>query len=310
MALRSTAFLDSTTYGFEWLRLLAELALQEGVLGTTAGTDFKVTAAAAGGMRVDIASGIALVKGDSGAPGTGLTQGLYPQVNDASVANAVTLTAAHATLPRIDQIVLQINDSTDLGSAGNVPAFAVVTGVATAGATLDNRTGAAALPNNALPLADALVAAASVAVVAGNIRDRRRFARGFRYMASLSDFVWGSGVLTLVTGSQVRAELGAGNVIAANYRCSRNNTNAIADRSQSSFHYDGAQQPSIAASSHYQDIPVSLWGAVNNHVELPGVTGASHLLEWRLARVAGANYTDSGPQVFYEEIIRPNVNNN
>lgn len=177
MALRATTFLDALTYGFEWLRLIPELSLQEGVVGAG---DFKVTAAAAGGMRVDVAAGLALVKGDSGTPGTGLSQGLYAQVNDASVANAVTLTAAHATLPRLDQIVLQINDSTDLGSAGNVPALAFVTGVATAGATLDNRNGATALPNNALRLADVLVPAASAAVTAGNVRDRRPWARGAR----------------------------------------------------------------------------------------------------------------------------------
>lgn len=181
MALRATTFLDALTYGFEWLRLIPELSLQEGVVGAG---DFKVTAAAAGGMRVDVAAGLALVKGDSGTPGTGLSQGLYAQVNDASVANAVTLTAAHATLPRIDQIVLQINDSTDLGSAGNVPALTFVTGVATAGATLDNRNGATALPNNALRLADVLVPAASAAVTAGNVRDRRPWARGARVLVS------------------------------------------------------------------------------------------------------------------------------
>lgn len=175
MALRDTTFLDSKTYGFEWLRLLAELALQEGVLNAG---DFKVTAAAAGGQRVDVAAGVALVKGDSGTPGTGLSQGLYAQVNDASIASAVTLNASDGTNPRVDQIILTVNDSSDLGSAGNTPTLSVVTGTPTAGATLDNRSGAGALPSNAIRLADVLVPAGSTAVTAGNVRDRRQWARG------------------------------------------------------------------------------------------------------------------------------------
>jgi hypothetical protein len=175
MALRSTAFLDASTYGFEWLRLIPELSLQEGVLGVS---DFKVTAAVAGGMRVDIAAGIALVKGDSGTLATGLTQGLYPQVNDANIPSAITLTASHPSSPRVDQIILQINDSTDLGSPSNVPSLTLITGAATVGATLDTRSGAGVLPSNALRLADVIVPAASVAVAAGNIRDRRPWARG------------------------------------------------------------------------------------------------------------------------------------
>lgn len=176
MALRPTALLDAASYGFEWLRLLPELSLQEGVLGPR---DFEVTVAAAGGLRVDVAAGTALVKGDSGSPGTGLTHGLYPQINDAAIPNAVTLPAADGTLPRIDQIVLQINDSTDLGSAGNVPALTYAAGIPTTGATLNNRSGAAALPANALLLADILIPAGATAVTADNVRDRRAHARGF-----------------------------------------------------------------------------------------------------------------------------------
>ncbi len=175
MALRNTAFIDTLTYGFEWLRLMLEAGLQEGVLNAG---DMKVTAAAAGGMKVDIAAGTAFVKGDTGPPGTGLTQGLYVQVNDAAVAGAVALDAAHGSLPRIDLIVLQINDATDLGTAGSTPAFAKVTGAATSGATRDNMSGAGVVPANARLLAAVLVPAASTAVVAGNVCDRRGWARG------------------------------------------------------------------------------------------------------------------------------------
>jgi len=171
MALIDTAFLDSKTYGFEWLRYLLDVApVQEGVLNAG---DFKVTAAAAGGQRVDVAAGTALVRGD-----TGTRNALYMQVNDASIASAVTLNASDATNPRIDQIILRVRDSNDLGDTSDAPALEAVAGTPTAGATLDNRTGAAALPSNAVRLADVLIPAASTAVAAGNVRDRRPWARG------------------------------------------------------------------------------------------------------------------------------------
>lgn len=215
MALRTTSFLDSATYGAEWLRLMLEMACQEGVWGAN---DMDVTPAAAGGMRVDIAAGVALVKGDSGTPGTGISQGLYMQVNDASIANAVTLTAAHASLPRIDQIILQLNDSSDLGSGSNTPAFSVVTGTATSGATLDNRTGAAALPNNALRLADILVPAASSSVTAGNVRDRRPWARGAHmYLpgTKAGNYTQASGVVSSILSGRI--ELSGAPVLLTSY---------------------------------------------------------------------------------------------
>lgn len=167
MALITTAFLDSKQYGFEWLRLVTQLtAPYEGIF---AAGDYLVTPAAAGGQRVDVAAGTALVQGD-----TGTRNGLYLQVNDAAIASAATLNASDPALPRLDQIVLRVRDSSDLGDASDTPSIDVVTGTPTAGATLDNRNGAAALPANALRLADVLVPAASSAVTAGNVRSRRK----------------------------------------------------------------------------------------------------------------------------------------
>lgn len=179
MALRTPAFNDAKTYGFEWLRFLAEVAnLQEGVVGSG---DFKATAAAAGLMRVDVAAGAAFIKGDSGTPAVGLSQGLFLLVNDAAIANAVTLATSDATNPRIDQIILKVRDSSDLATGADDVVLDKVTGTPTAGATLDNRTGAGALPNDAIRLADVLVPAASTSVTAGNVRDRRPWARGAHY---------------------------------------------------------------------------------------------------------------------------------
>lgn len=150
--------------------------LQEGAIG---GLDFKVAQRAAGAnMSVDIgmpAGGLAYVKGDS-VPG----QGLYA-VPCHSVTVNEAITAAHATLPRIDQIILRVYDTAHDASGQSIAAIERLTGTATSGATLDNRTGVAALPATAMRLADILVPAASTTVTAANIRDRRTWARGAFY---------------------------------------------------------------------------------------------------------------------------------
>jgi hypothetical protein len=110
---------------------------------------------------------------------TGTRNGLGHVYSDAT-AN-VTVTASNATNPRVDQIILRWNDSSIPTGSGNVPTLEVLTGTATAGATLDNRTGAAALPNDCLRLADILVPAASTSVTTANIRDRRPWARGVAF---------------------------------------------------------------------------------------------------------------------------------
>lgn len=187
MALIDTFPQDAKSYEFEWLRRMLKVApLQEGVLDAG---DFKVTAAAAGGMRVDVAAGAMLVQAD-----TGFRMGLFLQINDAAIANAVTFDASHATLPRVDRVILRVNDTDDLASATDVPTLEKVNGVPTAGATLDNENGIAALPDNALLLATVLIPAASSAVTAGNVRDRRKWARGAfrRILRNVSNYVTSS----------------------------------------------------------------------------------------------------------------------
>ena len=154
--------------------LLQEAGLQEGVYGSA---DLKVVQRGAGAnMSVDVGAGAAWVQVD-----TGTRNGLAHCYSDA-VAN-VSVGAAHATNPRIDQIVLRFNDTTVPTGSGNVPTLECLAGTATGGATLDNRTGAAALPNDCLRLADVLVPGASSSVVTANIRDRRPWARGAFYAA-------------------------------------------------------------------------------------------------------------------------------
>jgi hypothetical protein len=139
--------------------------------GVYSSGDFAVSQRATGtNMSVDIAIGAGWIKVDTGA-----RNGLSHVWSDA-IANA-PINAAHATLPRIDRIVIQYNDSNiPAGVGGDVPSVRVVTGTATSGATLDNETGAAAVPNDALHLADVLVSAATSTIINSAIRDRRPWA--------------------------------------------------------------------------------------------------------------------------------------
>lgn len=154
------------------LRRILTGTLQEGVVEAGA---FEVTERGAGAnMSVDIAAddGFAYVQGDSIT-----AQGLYcVPPHSASINEAIT--AADSTNPRIDQVVLEVRDNTHDASGGNEARVRVVAGTATSGATLANRTGALALPSNAIRLADVLVAANATSIANSAIRDRRPWARG------------------------------------------------------------------------------------------------------------------------------------
>lgn len=103
-------------------------------------------------------------------------QGMYRiDYNSATVVN-VDIAAADATNPRIDQVYLAVEDQQHTGS-NNQATIRVVTGTATGGATLDNRTGVGAAPAGmgSILLADVLVAATDTSITNAEIRDRRPF---------------------------------------------------------------------------------------------------------------------------------------
>jgi hypothetical protein len=149
------------------------VGLQEGAI--SAGS-YEVTQRAAGAnLTVDVAASTgdgALVQGDSV---TG--QGLY-RVAPHTAAINVDIAAANATNPRVDIVILEVKDDAhDVGGL-NVARVRVISGTATSGATLENRTGAAALPSSAMLLADVLVPATDTTISNSQIRDRRSWARG------------------------------------------------------------------------------------------------------------------------------------
>jgi hypothetical protein len=163
-------FVTNRTVTFRRNRYMLEhLPVQEGVV---ASGDFAVSQrASTTNMSVDVAVGSAWIKVDSGA-----RSGIAHVWSDA--VDNVPLGASNASLPRVDRIVMQYNDSSiPAGTGGDTPTPRVITGTATSGATLDNETGAAAVPNDALHLADVLVAANTTAITNTAIRDRRAWAR-------------------------------------------------------------------------------------------------------------------------------------
>jgi len=154
------------------LRYAWENPAGEGVLGRP---DLQVTAGT--GLAVNVASGTGYVRGR-----TISDQGLYRircSATKASTAfEAGGIPTAHATLPRVDQIIAKLYDDDADASGQRKWRLEVLPGVATASANLDaNRSPSAVdpLPADCIRLADVLVGAAATSLTAAEIRDRRRF---------------------------------------------------------------------------------------------------------------------------------------
>jgi hypothetical protein len=196
-------FNSSVSVPFQRMRaLLLESGggLQEGVVGAQAAAgDLKVAQrAASANLSADVALGAAWVTID-----TGTRNGIGHVFSDATF-NAGPFTAGNATNPRVDQVIARWNDTSIPTGAGNIPTIEVLTGTATAGATLDNRLGATALPNDCVRLADVLMPVSASSVTTANIRDRRPWARGAAFT------VVGNGAGNHTTVATTAASLAAG----------------------------------------------------------------------------------------------------
>jgi hypothetical protein len=115
-------------------------------------------------MAVAVAVGHAIIPGTQTA-----TQGFYAAYNDASTN--VTISAASPTLPRIDRIVVTVQDAYYGGTANNQVLFQAITGTPNASPV------APAAPNNSLTLALVAVAANAASIVNGDITDSRSYAQ-------------------------------------------------------------------------------------------------------------------------------------
>lgn len=118
-------------------------------------------------MSVNVAGGSAWIPQTQAANG-----GMYFALNDATVNLAIS--AANATNPRIDTIVATVNDAAYSGASNNW-VLQVLTGTPTAGATLSNLNGKAALGASSIVLAYVLVPANATTIVTADLLDERNF---------------------------------------------------------------------------------------------------------------------------------------
>lgn len=123
------------------------------------GQEFAVTQTGSPSMGVLVEPGMCSVPGTESS-----TQGNYFVVNDAQVTLSVT--AAHATLPRIDIVVVNVRDAFYSG-ASNDAQLQVVAGTAASSPV------APSAPANSITIAQIAVAAATSSIVNANITDTR-----------------------------------------------------------------------------------------------------------------------------------------
>lgn len=123
------------------------------------------SSAPASGLSVNVSAGEAIIGGTEG----GAQGGYYAR--NASTTN-LAISTANPSNPRIDTVCCTIADSQytePTGVSGNAAVLQVVTGTATAGATLTNLNGKATLPGSSLLLGYVLVPAGAMNIVTADI---------------------------------------------------------------------------------------------------------------------------------------------
>lgn len=134
----------------------------QGIISTTGilgSGSLAVTANGSPNMSVNVAAGWAAIVGT-----TTTNMGVYQVYNDATTN--LTITAANASNPRIDLVVVTVNDAYYSGLLNDCT-FTVVAGTPAVSPTVPST------PANSIVLAQVAVAAAATTITSGNITDRR-----------------------------------------------------------------------------------------------------------------------------------------
>jgi hypothetical protein len=160
MALETPIWLQGGTYSARLDRSLLDVIFTEGVVDPGGSALLVAQRAIGANDSVDIAAGAAIITGDDEA-----NQGKY-YVRNTAVTNVV-FTPAPGSDERIDLVVLQVNDPTAGGSAGDNATFVVVEG-SVAGTAVPP-----AVPDSAIPLAQVLRTATDTSITDAMITDRR-----------------------------------------------------------------------------------------------------------------------------------------
>ncbi len=139
---------------------LSSLITRGGVKVDTA-SSLVVTQTGSPSMAVIVTPGLAVIPGTEGSK-----QGVYLVENDANVT--LSITAAHATLNRIDSVVFKVQDTAYSGAV-NSSSLVVVDG------TPASSPSPPTLPANSIELARVSVVALDTSITNGEITDRRPF---------------------------------------------------------------------------------------------------------------------------------------
>lgn len=137
-------------------------------IGVIGYDDMLVTAGS--GLLSSIAAGRCRIRAVNSA---GLSSGVYELTSDAPITRGHA--SANGAYPRLDQIIARVVDFQEQGQATSED-IVILPGLATSGASLDNRNGAAIPPVNSILLADVLVPAGASSAAGFSYRDRRPFA--------------------------------------------------------------------------------------------------------------------------------------
>lgn len=154
-----------------------------GIIGTSS---CAVSASSPAAMTVEVAAGWGVIVGNYQA-----NMGVYNFYNDATQVLAIGI--ADPTNPRIDRIVVTINDSYYTGALDNVT-FQVVAGTP-AGSPV-----APATPTNSISLATVTVGAAVTQINSGNITDTRTLATTQLPIGDITEVQGGTGI-TVTSGT-------------------------------------------------------------------------------------------------------------
>ena len=160
MSLETPIWVQGGTYSARLDRSLLDVIFTEGVINP-GGSALAVTQRSTGANdSVDVVAGAAIISGDDEAD-----QGKY-YVRNTGVVN-VAFTPAPGSDQRIDLLVLQVNDPTAGGAAGDDAVFLVIEGTPAGTAV------APAVPDTAIPLAEVLRLSSDTSIVNAAITDRR-----------------------------------------------------------------------------------------------------------------------------------------
>jgi hypothetical protein len=178
-----------------------------GIIGTSS---LAVTQAGTPGMAVQVAAGWGAIVGDFTT-----NMGVYQFYNDA--ATQLSVTAANPTNPRIDRVVVTVNDSYYTGATNNVT-FTVVAGTAAASPT------APATPTNSISLATIAVAAGATSIVNANITDTRVSVTTNLPVGDITEVQGGTGI-TVTSGTGPIPSVAINTAVTADLTTSQTLTN-------------------------------------------------------------------------------------